>query len=148
MYKVLSINISDRKKVQKNAIKQGEFIYNHGLKGDAHAGEWHRQVSFLPNESIEKMKSFGLNDLGYGDFAENITTEGIKLNELKIGTVLEIGKAVFEVTQIGKKCHDKCEIFKKVGSCVMPKDGIFAKVLNSGIVAPGDEIKILPKDLR
>jgi MOSC domain-containing protein YiiM len=140
MAKVIAINISGKKGVPKVTIDEGEFIEDHGLKGDAHAGNWHRQVSFLGNESIEKVKALGVEGLCTGKFAENITTEGIELYSLPIGTRLVIGEAVFEVTQIGKECHQKCAIFNLVGDCVMPKEGIFARVINGGIVRAGDSI--------
>jgi MOSC domain-containing protein YiiM len=112
------------------------------LKDDAHAGPWHRQVSLLANESIEKMKAKGLK-VGYGDFAENITTEGIDLVHLPIGTDIQIGKSVMlRVTQIGKECHTRCAIYYQAGDCVMPKEGIFAEVVNEGEVKAGDEISI------
>lgn len=140
MAKVIAINISEKKGVPKVTIDEGEFIEDHGLKGDAHAGNWHRQVSFLGNESIEKVKALGVEGLCTGKFAENITTEGIELYLLPIGTRLVIGEAVFEVTQIGKECHQKCAIFNLVGDCVMPKEGIFARVIKGGIVRAGDGI--------
>jgi MOSC domain-containing protein YiiM len=113
-----------------------------GLKGDAHGGPWHRQVSLLANESIEKMRAMGLN-VGYGDFAENITTEGIDLVHLPIGTKIRIGNSVIlRVTQIGKECHERCAIYYQAGDCVMPKEGIFAEVVSQGEVKVGDEIII------
>ena len=99
-----------------------------GLKDDAHAGEWHRQVSLLAEESIDKMRAFGMSAL-YGDFAENITTEGMVLYELPIGTILQINNVVLEVTQIGKECHTGCAIQKLTGKCIMPKEGIFTRVI-------------------
>jgi MOSC domain-containing protein YiiM len=112
------------------------------LKDDAHGGPWHRQVSLLANESIEKMKAMGLK-VGYGDFAENITTEGIDLVHLPIGTDIQIGKSVIlRVTQIGKECHTRCAIYYQAGDCVMPKEGIFTEVVNEGEVNVGDEIII------
>lgn len=141
--KVLSINISDKKGVVKEPIEEGVFIENHGLENDAHSGNWHRQVSLLGIESFEKMKEQGIEDLKLGDFAENITTEGIVLYELPIGTQLSIGETLQEVTQIGKKCHTGCEISKKVGKCVMPKEGIFTKVLKGGTIKAGDSIEII-----
>jgi MOSC domain-containing protein YiiM len=112
------------------------------LEGDAHAGPWHRQVSLLANESVEKMKAMGLK-VGYGDFAENITTEDIDLVHLPIGTEIRIGASVLLcVTQIGKECHERCAIYYQAGDCVMPKEGIFAEVLNEGEVKVGDEINI------
>ena len=141
--KVLSVNISDKKGVVKLPIKEGLFIENHGLDNDAHSGDWHRQVSLLGLESFDKMKNQGLEDLKFGDFAENLTTEGIILYELPIGTKLSIGETLHEVTQIGKQCHTGCAIKQKVGKCVMPKEGIFTKVLKSGLIKEGDTIEIL-----
>ena len=141
--KVLSINISEKKGVVKEPIKEGLFIENHGLENDAHSGNWHRQVSLLGVESFKKMKDMGINNLKFGDFAENITTEGIILYELPIGTKIAIGETLHEVTQIGKECHTGCAIAQKVGKCVMPKEGIFTKVLTGGVIKEGDTIEIL-----
>jgi len=143
MAKVLAVNISDKKGIEKKPLESGRFLVNHGLENDVHAGEWHRQVSLLAVESINKMKERGLPDLDYGKFAENITTEGIDLTSLPIGTKLKIADVILEVTQIGKECHQKCAIYHKVGDCVMPREGIFAKVLKEGTIKPGDEIVIL-----
>lgn len=140
--KVVSVNISDTKGVVKVPIEKGEFIEEFGLKGDAHAGKWHRQVSLLGVESIDKMKREGLYDLQLGDFAENITTSGILLYELPVGTILKVGECELEVTQIGKQCHEGCAIKKKVGDCVMPREGIFARVLKGGVIKAGDDIEI------
>lgn len=140
MSKVISVNISEKKGVIKHPIEKGFFRVNHGLDGDAHAGEWHRQVSLLGTESIDKMKASGVEGLTPGKFAENITTEGIILYELPIGTKLKIGDVTLEVTQIGKECHLGCEIRKLVGDCVMPREGIFAKVLSEGYIKAGDDI--------
>lgn len=141
--KVLSVNISDKKGVVKLPIKEGLFIENYGLENDAHSGNWHRQVSLLGLESFDKMKAQGLEYLKFGDFAENLTTEGIILYELPIGTKLSIGETLHEVTQIGKECHSGCAIQQKVGKCVMPKEGIFTKVLKGGVIKEGDLIEIL-----
>jgi len=143
MAKVLSINISDKKGVIKTPIKEGLFIEEYGLKNDAHAGKWHRQVSLLSQESIEKMIKMGVNDLDAGKFAENITTEGIVLHELPVGIRLKIGETVQEVTQIGKECHKGCAIKNQVGICIMPTEGIFTRVIKGGIVREGDSIEIL-----
>jgi MOSC domain-containing protein YiiM len=140
--KVLGVNISDEKGTKKTNIQSCALLKDFGLKGDAHAGPWHRQVSLLANESIEKMRAKGLN-VGYGDFAENITTEGLDLVHLPIGTTIRIGDSVLlRVTQIGKECHTRCAIYYQAGDCVMPKEGIFAEVLNEGEVKVGDEIII------
>lgn len=143
MAKVVEVNISERKGVVKHPIEKGFFKINHGLEGDAHAGEWHRQVSFLAQESIDKMIALGAKGLTPGKFAENITTEGMVLYTLPIGTKLKVGEVIFQVTQIGKECHQGCEIRKLVGDCVMPREGIFAIVLKEGWVNAGDSIEIL-----
>lgn len=136
---------SVEKGTRKKEIYSGEVIQGFGLKGDAHGGDWHRQVSFLAEESISKMRAHGL-ELNYGDFAENVTTRGLILDQLPVGTWLQVGdEAVFEVTQIGKECHQGCEIFRQVGACVMPKEGIFTKVVHSGMIRVGDKIKIIRK---
>lgn len=140
--RVKAINISDTKGVVKTPIEKGYFKINHGLEGDAHAGEWHRQISLLASESADKVRAAGL-DITDGRFAENITTEGIELYTLPVGTRLQIGESVQEVTQIGKKCHTGCAIKQTVGDCVMPREGIFTKVIVSGWVAPGDEITVI-----
>jgi MOSC domain-containing protein YiiM len=140
--KVLAVNISERKGTRKSNIETCALLKDFGLKGDAHGGPWHRQVSLLANESIEKMRAMGLK-VGYGDFAENITTEGVDLVHLPIGTSIRIGDSVLlRVTQIGKECHARCAIYYQAGDCVMPKEGIFAEVLNEGEVKVGDEIII------
>ncbi|MBL7574915.1 MOSC domain containing protein [Peptoniphilus asaccharolyticus DSM 20463] len=140
MAKVVSINKSETKGVVKIPQNSGEFIENFGLKDDAHGGNWHRQVSLLGVESFNKME--GLN-LKYGDFAENLTTEGIILYELPIGTVLKIGETIQEVTQIGKECHKGCAIKQAVGKCVMPLEGIFTKIIKGGTINIGDSIEIM-----
>jgi MOSC domain-containing protein YiiM len=140
--KVLAVNISEEKGTRKTNIQSCALLKDFGLKGDAHAGPWHRQVSLLANESIEKMRAMGL-DVSYGDFAENITTEGLDLVHLPIGTEIHIGNSVLlRVTQIGKECHERCAIYYQAGDCVMPKEGIFAEVVNEGEVKVGDEIII------
>jgi MOSC domain-containing protein YiiM len=140
--KVLAVNISGEKGTRKTNIQSCALLKDFGLKGDAHAGPWHRQVSLLANESIQKMRALGLK-VGYGDFAENITTEGVDLVHLPIGTTMRIGDSVLlRVTQIGKECHERCAIYYQAGDCVMPKEGIFAEVLNEGEVKAGDEIII------
>ena len=141
--KVLSVNISETTGVVKEPIDEGIFIENFGLKDDAHSGDWHRQVSLLGIESFKKMKAQGIEDLKYGDFAENITTEGLLLYELPIGTKLKIGETLHELTQIGKTCHSGCAIALKVGKCVMPKEGIFTVVLKGGKIKAGDDIEVL-----
>ena len=141
--KVVAINISEKKGVVKKPIEQGLFIEEHGLERDAHAGKWHRQVSLLAQESIDKMKGLVALDFSAGKFAENITTEGIVLYELPVGTRLRIGVTIQEVTQIGKECHGGCELRRLVGDCIMPREGIFTRVIQGGIIKPGDVIQVL-----
>lgn len=143
MPKVIAVNISEKKGVPKTPIEKGYFEVNHGLVGDAHAGNWHRQVSLLGTESIKKIQDMGIKGLCMGKFAENLTTEGIILYELPVGTRLRIGETLMEVTQIGKECHEGCAIRNLVGDCVMPREGIFTKVLEPGWIKPGDEIEVL-----
>jgi MOSC domain-containing protein YiiM len=136
---VVAVCISKNKGERKTPVTSVELREEHGILGDAHAGEWHRQVSLLAQESIEKMRALGL-DVDSGDFAENITTRGIDLVSLAIGTRLTIGETTVEVTQIGKECHSRCAIYYQAGDCVMPREGIFARVIHGGVVKPGDLI--------
>lgn len=140
--KVLAINISEKKGTIKKPVEKAILKINHGIVGDAHAGDWHRQISLLGIESFKKMEAKGLT-LKMGAFAENITTEGIELFTLPIGTKLQIGETIMEVTQIGKECHHGCAIKTAVGECVMPLEGIFAKVIKEGTIYPEDEIKLI-----
>jgi MOSC domain-containing protein YiiM len=139
MATVVATCISEKKGERKTPVETVELREEHGIVGDAHAGDWHRQVSLLASESIDKMRALGL-DVSAGDFAENITTQGIDLVSLPVGTRLQIGETLLEVTQIGKECHTRCAIFYQAGDCVMPKEGIFARVIRGGFVRPGDEI--------
>jgi MOSC domain-containing protein YiiM len=141
--KIVSINISDKKGVRKTPVKEVFIKENYGIEGDAHASsKWHRQVSLLAIESIKKMQKMGL-DVKPGDFAENITTKGIDLLSLPIGTRLKLGKHVVgEVSQIGKICHTRCAIYEQAGDCVMPKEGIFIRIFTNGKIKVGDEILI------
>ncbi len=139
---VIAVCISENKGERKTPVASVELRENHGIVGDAHAGEWHRQVSLLAAESIEKMRKMGL-DVDSGDFAENITTEGIDLPALPVGTRLTVGETLLEVTQIGKECHTRCAIYHQAGDCVMPKEGIFARVITGGVVKPGDPIAVV-----
>lgn len=143
MAKVIAVNISEKKGVVKHPIDKGLFKVNHGLVGDAHAGNWHRQVSLLGIESINKMRRLGLKEVSTGKFAENITTEGLVLYELPVGTKLKVGEVLMEVTQIGKECHAGCEIRNLIGDCIMPREGIFTKILKEGFIKSGDEIEVL-----
>jgi MOSC domain-containing protein YiiM len=141
--KIVSVNISDKKGVRKKPVKEAILKTDFGMEGDAHASsKWHRQVSLLALESIKKMQDKGLK-VNPGDFAENITTEGIDLLKLPVGTKMIIGSNIeVEVSQIGKVCHTRCEIYNQAGDCVMPKEGIFVKVLKGGTVREGDEIVV------
>jgi cyclic pyranopterin phosphate synthase len=138
---VVAANVSESKGERKKASPEVTLRAEHGIEGDAHAGPWHRQVSLLAQESIDKMVAAGLS-VGPGDFAENITTRGIEVAALPIGTILDLGEALVEVTQIGKECHARCEIYYQAGDCVMPREGIFVRVLRGGRVAPGDPVKV------
>ena len=141
--KIVAVSTSEKKGEKKTNIAEARLIPNHGVDQDAHAGDWHRQVSLLDMESISRIREKGA-DVVPGNFAENITTEGIRLWELPVGTRMQLGQDVLvEVTQIGKKCHHGCAIYHQVGDCVMPREGIFVKVMQEGIVRPGDNIKVL-----
>jgi MOSC domain-containing protein YiiM len=140
--KIVSIAISRKKGTPKVQVEEGQLIADHGLQGDAHAGPWHRQVSFLAAESIEKAGKQGL-DVTFGDFAENIATSGIDWQKVSLGTQVRLGdSALVEITQIGKDCHNKCAIYYKAGDCIMPREGIFARVLKGGSIRCGDKIDI------
>ena len=141
--KIISINISPKKGMRKKAVDSAVLKENYGIEGDAHAsGKWHRQVSLLALESIGKMQAKGLK-VGPGDFAENITTQGVELPVLPVGTKMIIGEDIeLEVSQIGKLCHSRCAIYEQAGDCVMPREGIFVKVLKGGTIKTGDEIKV------
>ncbi|HWJ03172.1 MAG TPA: MOSC domain-containing protein [Verrucomicrobiae bacterium] len=143
MGEIVAVCTSEKKGERKKNIGTGNLLVEHGLDGDAHAGPWHRQVSLLALESIEKMRAAGL-DVNPGDFAENLTTKGINLYTLPVGTKLSIGsEALGEVTQIGKECHTRCAIYYQAGDCVMPKEGIFVRIINGGKVSVGDKVEVL-----
>lgn len=136
---VLAVCTSLNKGERKKPVPSVELVQEHGIAGDAHAGDWHRQVSLLAQESIDKMRAAGL-DVSAGDFAENITTAGIDLVSLPVGSTLQLGSVLLEITQIGKECHTRCAIYYQAGDCVMPKEGVFARVLKGGVVKAGTEI--------
>jgi MOSC domain-containing protein YiiM len=140
--KVVAVCISEQKGERKKPVLEVAVQENFGIVGDAHAGDWHRQISLLAMESIKKMQAKGL-DVTTGDFAENLTTEGIDLPSLPLGTKLAIGDTLTEVTQIGKECHTRCAIYHQAGDCVMPREGIFVKVLRGGCIRTGDAITIV-----
>jgi len=141
--KITSLAISKKKGTVKTTVNKALLIKNHGFENDAHAGEWHRQISFLSQENIEAANTKGLN-VSFGDFAENIATLGVDWKTIPVGTKVKLGnKAVVEITQIGKECHNKCAIYYRAGECIMPKEGVFAKVLNGGQLKTDDEIKFI-----
>ncbi len=142
--KIISINISSKKGTAKIPIRKARLIINHGLEGDAHAGNHHRQVSLLGCESIKAMKRQGYN-ISCGCFGENITTKGITLYKLPLKTKLKINNVILEVSQIGKICHRPCKIFYDIGKCIMPKQGIFARVLKEGEIKVGDALQWIPQ---
>lgn len=140
--RIVAISISEKKGVQKSKVPQAELVADWGIEGDAHAANWHRQISLLAQESIDKMKEKGF-EVGPGAFAENITTAGIEVCTLPIGTRLAIGECEVEITQIGKECHSRCNIYHLAGDCVMPREGVFARVLSGGTIAVGNAIEII-----
>jgi MOSC domain-containing protein YiiM len=145
MMKIESIAVSKKKGTRKVQVEEVSLIQDFGLEGDAHAGPWHRQVSFLASESIEQAREQGL-DVTFGDFAENIATSGIDWLKIPIGTRVKLGEtALVEVTQIGKECHNKCAIYYMAGDCIMPKEGIFARVLKGGKIRRGDDVGLIPE---
>ena len=141
--RILAVCISERKGTQKHPVERIEMRVDHGIDGDAHAGSWHRQISLLGRESVQKVQNHIDFELKPGDFAENILTEGLILYELPVGTRIRIGSALCEVTQIGKECHFNCAIREKAGDCVMPREGIFARVLENGTAKPGDWVTVI-----
>jgi len=140
LMKIVSIAISKNKGTRKVCTDEAMLVADHGLEDDAHAGPWHRQVSFLASESIARSRERGL-EVTFGDFAENIATEGIEWTQIPLGTQLRVGQsAVVEITQIGKVCHKKCAIYYQAGDCIMPREGIFARVIEGGPIRCGDII--------
>ncbi|MBU1670199.1 MAG: MOSC domain-containing protein [Actinobacteria bacterium] len=140
---VVSVNISEATGEKKHDVGTCELLEEHGLRGDAHARDWHRQVSLLALESIDKMRDAGL-DVSPGDFAENLTIEGLDVKSLPVGTRLSVGGGVLlEITQIGKECHERCAIYYQAGDCVMPREGVFARVLEGGKVSVGDKVVVV-----
>lgn len=141
--KVLAVNISEKKGTKKKNVGVCRLIKDWGMAEDGHAGNWHRQVSLLSKKSIEKMREKGLA-VNYGDFAENLSIEGIDLHFLPVGTKLTIGSdVVVRITQIGKECHKGCSILREAGDCVMPREGVFAEVLAEGEVKVGDDVRVI-----
>lgn len=142
MSKVLAICISKHKGTLKNEVSEANFIEEFGIEGDAHAGKWHRQVSLLAFEKIDDFRNKGGN-VDFGAFGENLVVDGIELHKLPVGQQLQVGEVLLEVTQIGKECHDKCAIYYQVGECIMPKNGIFTRVLKGGKGKVGDQCTLI-----
>ncbi|MDR2444040.1 MAG: MOSC domain-containing protein [Deltaproteobacteria bacterium] len=140
--KIVAICLSEKKGTAKHVIEQGRLLVDHGLENDAHAGNWHRQVSLLDYGQVEAFNAKGAK-VDHGAFGENILVSGIDLRSIPIGTRLLVGSATLEVTQIGKECHSHCEIFHRVGDCIMPREGIFAKVLSPGEIKSGDAVTVM-----
>ncbi len=142
MGKVISINISEIRGIQKHNVGKVKLIEDYGIENDAHAGKWHRQVSLLSHEKIEAFRAKGA-EVKDGAFGENIVVSGIDFKSLPIGTRFQCNDVILEMTQIGKECHHGCEIFQKMGECIMPKEGVFAKIIKGGEIAVGDEMTII-----
>ena len=140
---VKAVCTSNRKGIQKTAAESIRLVKDFGIEGDAHAGNWHRQVSLLSYEKIEEFKAKGI-DLEDGAFGENIIVEGFDLRTLPLGTRFRIGDVLLELTQIGKECHAHCAIYHAVGDCIMPREGVFTIVLEGGTVRPGDKVELIP----
>ena len=145
MGKIIAVNISEKKGTQKKKVHRAKLIEEFGIENDAHAGKWHRQVSLLSYEKIEEFKAKGA-PIDDGAFGENLIVSGYDLKSLPVGTRFRCGEVLLEVTQIGKQCHSGCEIFKIMGDCIMPREGIFTRVLHGGIIEEGDEIHIEETD--
>jgi MOSC domain-containing protein YiiM len=141
MGKIIAVCISEKRGIQKKNIKEAVLIENFGIENDAHAGDWHRQVSLLSYDRVEEFRAKGA-DVDDGAFGENILVEGIDFKTLPVGTVFRCGDVVLELTQVGKQCHSHCEIYHKVGDCIMPREGVFTKVIKGGKISVGDELLI------
>nr|WP_314463682.1 molybdenum cofactor synthesis domain-containing protein [uncultured Clostridium sp.] len=142
MGKIVAVCISEKKGTQKINVHSAEFIKEYGIKGDAHAGKWHRQVSLLSNDKIEAFKNRGA-EVAEGAFGENLIVDGIDFRSLPVGTRFQCNDVLLELTQIGKECHTGCEIYHKMGDCIMPREGVFARVLSGGIIREGDDMAVL-----
>ena len=142
MGKIMAVNISEKKGTQKKNIHEARFIEDWGIENDAHAGKWHRQVSLLSADRINEFRARGA-EVADGAFGENLIVEGFDFKSLPVGTVFQCGDVVLEMTQIGKECHSHCEIYKVMGDCIMPREGVFTKVLHGGVIREGDEMTIL-----
>lgn len=145
MGKVLGICISEKRGTQKHEVQEANIVEGWGIEGDAHGGNWHRQISLLSFEKIEAFRQKGA-DVDFGAFGENLIVEGYDLRTLPLGSRFRIGDALLELTQIGKECHSHCEIFKKMGECIMPREGVFTKVLHGGHIKTGDEVELISQE--
>ncbi|MDF2822095.1 MAG: hypothetical protein K0R15_2543 [Clostridiales bacterium] len=141
MGKVIAVCISEKRGTQKINISKANLIENYGIEKDAHAGDWHRQVSLLSFDKVEDFRKRGAH-VSEGAFGENLLVEGIDFKTLAIGTRLHCGRVVLEMTQIGKECHSHCEIYRQVGDCIMPREGVFAKVIQGGTIEVGDDLYV------
>ena len=139
---VKAVCTSEKKGVEKHSVPEGHFLKDFGIEGDAHAGKWHRQVSLLSYDKIEEFRKKGAQ-VANGAFGENLVVEGIDFKTLPIGTIFQCNDVILELTQIGKECHHGCEIFQKMGDCIMPREGVFAKVIKGGVIEAGDILKIV-----
>lgn len=146
MGKVTAVCISEKKGTQKVNVKSAKFIENYGIENDAHAGNWHRQVSLISQDRIDEFNARGAQ-VGAGAFGENLIVEGIDFKSLPIGTVFQCNDVILEMTQIGKQCHSHCEVYKRVGDCIMPREGVFTVVKKGGTISVGDELTIVQKSL-
>lgn len=146
MGKLIAINISEQRGTPKKPVSEALLVKGWGIEGDAHGGDWHRQVSLLSLERIEEFNRSGAG-VQYGDFGENLVISGFDFKNLPVGTSFRIGKAVLEMTQIGKECHSHCMIFQRMGECIMPREGVFAVVINGGKIRPGDEVEMTESDI-
>lgn len=142
MGKVIAVCTSPSKGTEKRAVEEGRFIEEYGIEGDAHAGKWHRQVSLLSYDKIEEFRARGAV-VADGAFGENLVVEGIDFRALPVGTRLHCADVILEMTQIGKECHHGCQIFQKMGDCIMPREGVFARVIRGGTIRVGDEMKVV-----
>lgn len=140
--KILALNISEKKGTQKSPVHQVQLVENHGILGDAHAGNWHRQISFLGSECIEDFNKKGAK-VDPGAFGENIIVENVDFTKLPVGTIIKCGEAKIKITQIGKECHTRCHIFHKMGDCIMPRNGVFGEVLVGDTISVGDQVEII-----
>ena len=145
MGRVIAVCSSEKKGTQKKEVDSAVFIEDWGIEGDAHAGKWHRQVSLLSFEKIEAFRKKGA-DIAFGAFGENLVVEGFDLRTIPVGSRFQIGEVVLELTQIGKECHSHCEIYKVMGDCIMPREGVFARVIHGGTVSVGDELTFCEKE--